>query len=140
MPARLQKKLSRRIDFLSRVTASGASANKAVHKKRRRNHSALNSLHTLNAALSLADVEGKHKAEQQGRLKGRGVCKKRLKITTSETVRLQQVLDHPQYQADPFEAIQSHLDATLPAAPKHNTRKGSQGKRTAKGNAGKSHA
>lgn len=129
VPARVRKKLSRRMSFLSRVTASGVSANKAVTKRRRSaNKSALNSLATLNEALALADVEGKHKAERQSRLEGRGACRKRLKITATETVRLQQVLEHPQFQADPFAAIQSHLNATLPDMPKHGERH--HGKRT----------
>ena len=42
-----------------------------------------------------------------------------------ETDRMQQVLAHPQYMANPLAAIRNHLEATLPAAappkpPQHN--------------------
>lgn len=33
-----------------------------------------------------------------------------------ETDRMQQVLAHPQYMANPLAAIKNHLEATLPAA------------------------
>lgn len=35
----------------------------------------------------------------------------------SETQRLQMVLQHTQYKADPFAAVAKHLNATLPAPP-----------------------
>lgn len=34
-----------------------------------------------------------------------------------ETARLQQVLVHPQFQADPVAAVTAHLAATLPPPP-----------------------
>ena len=34
-----------------------------------------------------------------------------------ETARLQQVLANPQFQADPFAAIASHLASTMPPVP-----------------------
>lgn len=34
-----------------------------------------------------------------------------------ESARLQAVLQHPTYQADPFGAILHHLEATMPPAP-----------------------
>ena len=34
-----------------------------------------------------------------------------------ETQRMQAVLQHPQFQANPLAAVASHLAATLPAAP-----------------------
>ena len=34
-----------------------------------------------------------------------------------ESERMQQVLSHPQFQADPLAAIASHLEATLPPPP-----------------------
>ncbi len=34
-----------------------------------------------------------------------------------EAVRLEQVLQHPQFVADPFAAITAHLEATMPPKP-----------------------
>lgn len=36
--------------------------------------------------------------------------------SAQETTRMQQVLQHPVFQADPVQAIMNHLTATLPAA------------------------
>ena len=41
----------------------------------------------------------------------------REKVAEVETQRLQAVLQHPQFQANPLAAVASHLAATLPAAP-----------------------
>ena len=37
--------------------------------------------------------------------------------SNEESERLQQVLKHPQFQADPIAAIASHLQATMPPPP-----------------------
>lgn len=46
-----------------------------------------------------------------------GTQKGREKVAEVETARLQQVLTHPQFQANPLAAVVSHLAATVPAAP-----------------------
>lgn len=48
---------------------------------------------------------------------GVGTQKGREKVAEVETARLQQVLTHPQFQANPLAAVASHLAATVPAAP-----------------------
>jgi hypothetical protein len=40
-----------------------------------------------------------------------------LSCSNEESERLQQVLQHPTFQADPLAAIASHLAATMPAPP-----------------------
>ena len=93
------------------------SAKKVIKKrsKKRTIPAALTNFSTLAAALDRASDEAKNTAARRRQLAGKGFCKKRTVITSQETVRLQQVLAHPQYQADPFAAIQSQLQATLPA-------------------------
>lgn len=46
-----------------------------------------------------------------------GTQKGRERVAEVETARLQQVLTHPQFQANPLAAVVSHLTATVPAAP-----------------------
>ena len=46
-----------------------------------------------------------------------GTQRGRERVAVVETERLQQVLQHPQFMANPLAAITSHLAATLPAAP-----------------------
>jgi hypothetical protein len=46
----------------------------------------------------------------------------------SEGQRLQQVLEHPAFKADPLAAIAHHLQATLPPAPAAAAAKGKPGK------------
>lgn len=123
LPAHLQKKLSRRISFMNRVKDKSIAASLAARgslKKRRQQQSsskALASLGVLAEALDTAVEEADQTAIRRRRLAGRGMCKKRTQITSTETVQLQQVLAHPEYQKDPFAAIQSQLHATLPAPP-----------------------
>ena len=122
MPAHLSKKLDRRIKFVKQIKKSSIASLAArgslqKPRKRRKKSQALNSLDTLTDALDTASAEVQQAAVRRHKLAGRGESKKRTKITSQETERLQQVLAHPQYQADPFTAIQSHLQATLPPAP-----------------------
>ena len=46
-----------------------------------------------------------------------GTQRGRMRVAEVETTRLQQVLQHPQFLANPLAAISSHLAATLPAVP-----------------------
>lgn len=45
------------------------------------------------------------------------IAQAREKVAEVETQRLQAVLQHPQFQANPLAAVASHLAATLPAVP-----------------------
>ena len=112
------------MNFVGRVKSSSQAASLAAQKplqKRRKRRQIPNTLATLNSladALNIASEETQQADQRRRRLEGKGACKKRTRITAEETVRLQEVLNHPQYQADPFAAIQSHLEATLPPSPK----------------------
>jgi hypothetical protein len=79
---------------------------------------ALTNLASLTA--SLAEVAAEDDAEGPGRRQfGRsiGTQKGRARVAEVESLRHQQVMQHPQFQLNPIAAIASHLAATLPAAP-----------------------
>lgn len=85
-------------------------------KKKRRPSVALSNLGSL--AASLQDAAKKAAAKEQ-RQEGAavGTLRARERIVKEESQRLQAVLQHPQFQADPLAAIASHLEATLPPPP-----------------------
>lgn len=130
---RLQKKIAKRVQFLERVAATSSSTLKAKGGVSKRKASAAGStladLSSLSGALQ--DVIGSSgrsgsgksgaKAGSSGKAAGDtlavGACKKRGRIMRQETSRLQQVLQHPVFQKDPFAAVTAHLQATMPEAP-----------------------
>ncbi len=85
-------------------------------KKKRRPSVALSNLKSL--AESLQEAAKKAAARGQ-REEGAavGTLRARERIVKEESQRLQAVLQHPQFQADPLAAIASHLEATLPPPP-----------------------
>lgn len=87
-------------------------------KKKRQPSAALVDLASLTHSLAeaAAGLEGGVAARHQfGR--GVGTQRGRERVAEVETQRLQQVLSHPQFVANPLAAVASHLAATLPAAP-----------------------
>jgi len=94
-------------------------------KKRKAPSVALTDLTTLTASLNEAAgaLEAGHKRQFGASV---GTQRGREKVAEVETGRLQQVLAHPQFQANPLAAITSHLAATLPAAPPKPLPKGQQ--------------
>ncbi|KAL3131159.1 hypothetical protein ABBQ38_000464 [Trebouxia sp. C0009 RCD-2024] len=139
-PGHVKKRLTKKLHFLERVAdskhkalAATAGIRKKPHKSKSRQKKALPDLHSL--AELLADVEQKQAAKQDGndaehtnKQKGRteqiNGSKARRTVTQLETQRLQQVLAHPEFQANPLAAIKNHLAATLPepAPPKAQSR------------------
>ncbi|KAI8465301.1 MAG: hypothetical protein J3K34DRAFT_396195 [Monoraphidium minutum] len=152
-PQHVQRKVNRKVKFLEKIAASQkaslAAPGRGVTKKRKAKP--LPTLDSLAGALSELGAGGeaggaagggggggglsgkaKHMAS-----KGRGSSVKRLKarqaIALSEAHRLQQVLEHPSYQADPLAAITHHLQATLPPPPPAKAAAGAGGKQRRKG-------
>ncbi|KXZ46853.1 hypothetical protein GPECTOR_40g587 [Gonium pectorale] len=131
-PLRIQKKLTRKVNFLEKVSKSATSAlaTKAggIGKKTGRKK-ALPDLSTLGAVLdevsqrkaaaAAAAADGAAGADKHKKQRGAAVnsAKQRQHILLEESQRLQQVLKHPLYKADPIAAITNHLQHTLPPPP-----------------------
>ncbi|KAF6257286.1 hypothetical protein COO60DRAFT_1640105 [Scenedesmus sp. NREL 46B-D3] len=142
-PQHLQKKITRKVKFIDKVaqssTAAALQANKGLKKKKRKRKSALPDLQSLAGELEqlagLQDSEGQQQAQQkrQQQRSGKGTkssikrSKARLAVGISEMQRLQQVVQHPMYKADPIQAITNHLTATMPAAPQPPQQRQQQG-------------
>lgn len=77
---------------------------------------ALSNLGTLSESLQDAATRGA--GEQRAEGAAVGTLRARERIVKEEANRLQAVLQHPQYQADPLAAINNHLEATLPPRPR----------------------
>jgi hypothetical protein len=153
-PQHLQKKITRKVKFFEKVAQSSATAalhaKQGVKKKRGKAKAALPDLSSLAGELEqLAGLQDKS-AQQQGQSKqqqrsGKGTqrsikrSKARLAVGISEMQRLQQVMQHPTYKADPILAITNHLTATMPAAPqppKQRQQQGAKKKKKSKGSGG----
>lgn len=126
-PAHVQRKVSRKVQFLQKVAQTNLALRKdqgGVQKKSRKGRKPLPDLSTLadtlNDILTSGDMAGKASGGTgQTRVPGASVKsnKERAAITLKETERLQRVLHHPQYQSNPLLAIANHLNATLPPPP-----------------------
>ncbi|KAL4451626.1 hypothetical protein ABPG75_007288 [Micractinium tetrahymenae] len=123
-PQHIQRKLSRKVKFLERVAATKLSASKGgvAKKKKRKPSVALTDLSSLTASLNeaagaLDGGGGGGGGRRHAFGSSVGTQKGREQVAEVETARLQQVLAHPQFQANPLAAVASHLAATLPAAP-----------------------
>lgn len=96
-------------------------------KKKRQPSAALNSLPLLSEVLAEVAAEREGAAAggvgAGGRPKRRqlgtsvGSLRARDRVAEKEAPRMQQVMQHPQFQANPIAAIASHLSATLPPPP-----------------------
>eukprot|EP00879_Flechtneria_rotunda_P017034 GHRR01017838.1.p1 GENE.GHRR01017838.1~~GHRR01017838.1.p1 ORF type:complete len:175 (+),score=66.63 GHRR01017838.1:385-909(+) len=128
-PQYLQRKITRKVKFLEKVAQSSTAAalklqQKGVSKKRKKQQ--LPSLESLAGQIEemTGQLNGQQQHQQDSKRPGRGKSssikrsKARLAVTVSETQRLQQVLQHPLYQADPIQAITNHLTNTMPPPPK----------------------
>lgn len=156
-PLHVQKKLARKANFLDKVSRASAGAKLATRAggvakaKGKKKQGALPSLSTLSAVLDeLGEgaAGGGKGAGQAGRAgtpaggaKQRGAAvksaKQRQHILAEESSRLQQVLQHPAYVADPIAAITNHLRHTLPPPPVAGAGKGAaRGAAAGKGGAG----
>ncbi|KAG2493163.1 hypothetical protein HYH03_008585 [Edaphochlamys debaryana] len=140
-PLHIQKKLTRKVQFLEKVSKNTASlgAKSAGVSKKTGRKKPLPDLSTLGAALdSVAARKAGAAGAGDGKHKPRGTAvgtsKQRQHILAEESARLQQVLKHPLYRQDPIAAITNHLAHTLPPVPaaKPAAEKG-QGKGQAKG-------
>mmetsp|Transcript_20281 Transcript_20281/g.61108 ORF Transcript_20281/g.61108 Transcript_20281/m.61108 type:complete len:197 (-) Transcript_20281:201-791(-) len=124
-PDHIKRKLARQSQFMQKIVDNQRkilSAKKPGLKKkgkRKQLSGALADLSSLSGALLDAASSDAAKAEQKAKPKGLGVggAKKRMRINDREAVRLEQVLGHPQFIADPIAAITAHLEATMPPKP-----------------------
>jgi hypothetical protein len=145
-PQHLQKKITKKVQFFEKVaqssTAAALQAKKGLRKRKGKAKSALPDLQSL--AGELEQLAGLHdgQSQQQGQSKqqqrsGKGIkssikrSKARLAVGIAEMQRLQQVMQHPMYKADPIQAITNHLNATMPAAaqPPKQQQQGSKKKK-----------
>ncbi|GLC44696.1 hypothetical protein PLESTB_000973600 [Pleodorina starrii] len=123
-PLHVQKKLARKVQFLTKVSenANKLSATKGggVSKKAGRKK-ALPDLSSLGAVLEEVSQRDPAKASNSSKQKQHGAAvksaKQRQHILGEESKRLQQVLQHKLYKDDPIAAITNHLRHTLPPAP-----------------------
>jgi hypothetical protein len=133
--ARLLHKLQKKTSLLARLQVSsaggrgtprlGAVAKKhssAKRAKQQQQSKALGDLGALSVSLEEAaashggPVAGAGGARQQFG-KSVGTLRARSAIANAERERLQAVLAHPQFIADPIAAISKHLEATMPPPP-----------------------
>ncbi|GFR43215.1 hypothetical protein Agub_g4258, partial [Astrephomene gubernaculifera] len=125
-PLHIQKKLTRKVQFLDKVSANAstlAAKSGGVNKKTGRKK-ALPDLSTLGAVLDEvaqrgAGAGGGKEGKEEKKQRGASVnsAKQRQHILLEESQRMQQVLRHPLYKADPIAAITNHLQHTLPPPP-----------------------
>jgi hypothetical protein len=143
-PAHVQRKLARKVKFLDRVASSkvkALAAVKSLKKRTQRKKKVLPSLDTLAESLRLVDAAAQQEtAKEAGKPDHTRVtsAKGRMHAVAKESSRLQQVLSHPQFQANPLLAITNHLNASLPpppAQPKH-PQQSQKRKRKGKSNGG----
>lgn len=132
-PQHLQKKLTKKAKFFEKVVANNAAlqVEKGIKKKKARSKSSLPNLQSLAGELEqLAQLGTKQESQRPGKGISSSIkrSKARLAVTVSESQRLQQVLQHPMYKADPIQAITNHLAATMPApaVPKQQRQQGSK--------------
>ncbi|KAI3437695.1 hypothetical protein D9Q98_000144 [Chlorella vulgaris] len=122
----IQRKLTRKVKFLERVAATKLSTSKGgVSKKKQKKAPSLALTNLASLTASLAEVAAEDDAEGPGRRQfGRsvGTQKGRARVAEVESLRHQQVMQHPQFQLNPIAAIASHLAATLPPAPPPSAR------------------
>ncbi|DBA84143.1 TPA: hypothetical protein ACH3X1_006616 [Trebouxia sp. C0004] len=130
-PSHVKKRLTKKLHFLEKVADSKLQAlsatagiRKKAHKSKHKQQKPLLDLNSL--ADLLAEVDQKQQAleagqgddgqpnKQKGRTEQINGSKARRAVTQVETTRMQQVLAHPDFQANPLAAIRNHLAATLP--------------------------
>ncbi|DBA71638.1 TPA: hypothetical protein ACH3X2_001097 [Trebouxia sp. C0005] len=132
-PSHVKKRLTKKLHFLERVADSKRQAlsatagiRKKAHKSKHKQQKPLPDLSSL--ADLLAEVGQKQHQQaaeagqgadgqpnkQKGRTEQINGSKARRAVTQVETTRMQQVLAHPDFQANPLAAIRNHLAATLP--------------------------
>lgn len=129
-PSHLQRKITKQVKFYERVLSTPAvqQSGGGVHKRSKKKGSAatLASLDSLAAELdgvvaaAAASGSGSGSSSKQQARGTKSSIKRsraRLAVGVSETQRLQRVLAHPAYQADPIAAITNHLRSTLPGDP-----------------------
>nr|BBC28446.1 ribosome biogenesis protein SLX9, homolog of Volvox carteri MT0044 [Yamagishiella unicocca] len=124
-PLHIQKKLTRKVQFLDKVTthASNLLATKSGGVSKKSARKVLPDLSTLGAILEEVSKRGLcaggQKGDSQKKQRGTAVnsAKQRQHILLEESQRLQQVLQHPLYKKDPIAAITNHLQHTLPPVP-----------------------
>mmetsp|Transcript_8509 Transcript_8509/g.24408 ORF Transcript_8509/g.24408 Transcript_8509/m.24408 type:complete len:188 (+) Transcript_8509:228-791(+) len=119
---RLKSKVDRKMNFIARVATSAISVSGGVNKKKttakRKVSKALADMSSLDEVLkgiSSSGASAKRPGKRAGTgLTGAGQSRARMTITKKENSRLQTVINHPHYKAQPLSAIMSHLQATLP--------------------------
>uniref|UniRef100_A0A7S3QWC8 Ribosome biogenesis protein SLX9 n=1 Tax=Dunaliella tertiolecta TaxID=3047 RepID=A0A7S3QWC8_DUNTE len=139
-PKHLQRKITRKVGFLDKVASSqpvklrsglGAtpiiSKHQSAARRKQKASKALSNLQSLSGTLSEVEQELqqqlpsklKKDQQQQRRQFGQAVNSSRAReaVMVQESGRMQQVLKHPIFKANPLQAITNHLKATLPAAP-----------------------
>ena len=114
--------LPRFVCVLAGVAATKLTAAKggvAKKKKKKQPSKALTDLASLTASLSEAAgaLGGGDGGKRRQFGTSVGTQRGRERVAEVETARLQQVLDHPQFKANPLAAVASHLAATLPPPP-----------------------
>lgn len=133
-PKRVKEKLTKKVKFLQKVadskprklgvTKAGLGKHGSGKRRRQGRPSTLTDLSTLMEGLQAASHEAEAGAAEQLRRKGQSVTSQRgrARVLEQEAGRLQQVLHHPQFIADPLAAVRTHLSATLPEAPPASAR------------------
>lgn len=110
--SRLKRKLTKKMQFLSRLqeTQSILGTTKIISKrKRHQKKSALNNLSCLAEVLP----SFKESKPKQLHLPRRNQARARQQLVVSEAQQLSKVLGHPQFKTNPFSAIHEHLVNTL---------------------------
>jgi len=124
-PQHVQRKLTKKVNFLERVAASKQASLqlKGTSLKKKKKSKQLPDLKSLAGPLEeLLKSQGQAKtsSNQQGkRLTSVKRVQARADVTGRELNRLQQVVYHPAFQANPLASIMNHLQAALPSPKPH---------------------
>ena len=121
LPSHQQRKVAKRAKFLDkiRVASTNAAKKSPSAKKRAKKGLSAASLDFATLSATLGDV-----GVSTGTLNG-GISRKRPKVMTqnkrtalvhAETSRLKQVLQHPEFKANPAAAVTNHVIAALKAS------------------------
>ena len=121
-PLARARREQKKVTFLQKIHSTASqkgiiSGTASRKRKKRKEPSKVFSTFAASLAdqLDLVSADGKRNFKLPG--KSINNLKAREKIAKDETKRMIQVLDHPQFQANPLAALTSHLTATLPPPP-----------------------
>ncbi|BBN13233.1 hypothetical protein MPTK1_6g01880 [Marchantia polymorpha subsp. ruderalis] len=110
------RKQDKQLRFINKLQDNQKlSVKKTIGKKRKRTREKAKALSSLSSLLDSLPTQEEVIASPLSFKKKQLTRKSHQKVVVKETKQLAAVLAHPEFQTDPFAAIQQHLTNTLPA-------------------------